>query len=356
MTELTQTAVDLLKNLISIPSFSREEENTAALLLQFFEDNKIRARRSANNIIVFKDEVSTGKPVLLLNSHHDTVNPNAGWTQDPFNPLEKSGKLYGLGSNDAGASLVSLIMTFLHFYDAQNLPFNLALIASAEEEISGKNGIEQVFSEGFQASMAIIGEPTRMKAAVAEKGLMVLDCTVKGKSGHAAREEGENAIYKALECIDWFRNYQFEKESETLGPVKMTVTIIKSGSQHNVVPDVCEFTVDLRSTDAYTHEELLNIIEQSCNAEIKPRSVRLRASGLAKEHPLYQALIQMNIDRFGSPTLSDQALIPCPSIKIGPGDSARSHTADEFVYIDEIAAGIQGYIRYIEQLTLLLKR
>lgn len=288
------------------------------------------------------------KPSLLVNSHHDTVKPNDGYTKDPFTPVIEDGKLYGLGSNDAGGPLVSLIAAFLHFYDKKNLNHNLVFAASAEEEISGDNGISSILDKIPEIETAIVGEPTQMRMAVAEKGLMVLECTAKGKSGHAARDEGENAIYNAIEDINWFRNHQFPQISGTLGPVKMTVTEIHAGSQHNVVPDLCDFTVDIRSTDCYSNKEILQIIEENIQAEINPRSIRLNPSFISADHPLVKAGLKLGLERYGSPTLSDQAFLSVPSLKIGPGKSARSHSSDEFIYLDEIEEGIKTYIKLLE--------
>jgi acetylornithine deacetylase len=260
------------------------------------------------------------------------------------------GKLYGLGSNDAGGCLVSLIAVFLYFYEQDGLNYNFCLATTAEEEISGVNGLELIIPELGDLSFGIVGEPTQMHLAIAEKGLMVLDCTSHGKAGHAAREEGDNAIYKALTDIEWFRNFRFPKESEVFGPVKMSVTIINAGSQHNVVPASCTFTVDVRVTDAYRNEEVLEIIREHVNCEVKPRSIRLKPSSIDKNHPIVQAGIALGRDTYGSPTTSDQSLLDIPSLKIGPGDSARSHTADEFVYVDEIREGIEIYISMLEQI------
>lgn len=346
--ELYQDAIRLLKTLIGIPSQSRQEEGTADAIEQFFREKDVRPERKLNNIWVRNKHFSAKKPTILLNSHHDTVKPAGAYTLDPYQPLEKDGKLYGLGSNDAGGPLVSLIAAFLHFYDKKNLKYNLLLAATAEEEISGKNGIELVYPEFGAVAFAIVGEPTEMHLAISEKGLMVLDCQVQGRPGHAARDEGENAIYNALRDIEWFRQYQFAKVSEYLGPVKMSVTVIKAGSQHNVVPDLCEFTVDVRTTDAYTNEEILKIIRQHVRCAVKPRSVRLRASSIEKEHPIVKSGEKLGRKTYGSPTTSDQALLPVPSFKMGPGDSARSHSADEFIFLDEIKKGIPLYIKLLE--------
>jgi acetylornithine deacetylase len=296
----------------------------------------------------FKDEL----PTILLNSHHDTVKPNPAYTHDPFQPIFTEGKLYGLGSNDAGGPLVSLIATFLHFNKLENLPFNLVLAASAEEEISGFNGIECILDRLPKIDFAIVGEPTLMKMAVAEKGLMVLDCIAKGKAGHAAREEGINALYLAIDDIQWFRTYQFPNVSKTLGPVKMSVTVINAGQAHNQVPPECKFTVDVRATDAYSLEEILDIIQSNVKSEIKPRSLRLRPKGVDSNHPIIGTAKKLSMDMYGSPTTSDQALIPAPSVKIGPGDSARSHSADEFIFVKEIETGISSYISLLSELKL----
>lgn len=289
-------------------------------------------------------------PTILLNSHHDTVKPNSGYTRNPFQPEIIDGKLYGLGSNDAGGCLVSLLATFCNFYERENLQYNFIIAATAEEEISGLNGIELIYPELGKIDFAIVGEPTLMNLAVAEKGLMVLDCVAVGKSGHAAREEGVNALYAAMKDIDWFRTYQFDKVSEHLGKVKMTVTMIQAGTQHNVVPDKCTYVVDVRITDKYTHEEVLEIIRQNVQSTVTPRSMRARSSSIAMEHPIVQAGLKLGRTMYGSPTSSDQALIPATSIKIGPGDSARSHTADEFIYVDEIKEGIELYCAMLEQI------
>lgn len=343
-------ATGLLQNLIRIPSFSRKEEGTAEELVQFFGDNNIPCQRLGNNVWTKNLHFDPTKPTVLLNSHHDTVKPVAGWESDPFEPWLNGGKLTGLGSNDAGGPLVSLIAAFMALFSEKNLPYNLVLAATAEEEISGKGGIEMLLPQLGDIAMGIVGEPTGMRMAVAEKGLMVLDVVVKGKSGHAAREEGINAIYEALPVIDWFRNYRFPAESEWLGPVKMSVTQVKAGTQHNVVPDRCELVVDVRPTDAYSLEEILEVISQHVQAEVTPRSVRLQPSRLPVDHPLAKAGLALGIDRYGSPTLSDQALMPFPTVKIGPGESERSHTAGEFIFLDEIALGIRGYLDLLQAL------
>src|SRR5690242_3808633 len=330
--KLYNSALLLLQQLIAIPSFSREEDKTAAAVAEFLMESGIGYYRSRNNVWSQNRFFDPSRPTILLNSHHDTVKPNPAYTRDPFDPVIEDGKLYGLGSNDAGGSLVSLLAAYRHFCNRKGMKYNLIMAATAEEEISGVNGIENILPQFPEIDFAIVGEPTLTQLAVAEKGLLVLDCTVKGKAGHAAREEGENAIYKALDDMEWFRNYRFPEVSEMLGPVKMSVTIVEAGSQHNVVPAVCNFTVDIRVPDIYTHEEVLEVVRREVRCEVKPRSMRMRSSGIPKDHPFVQAGVKMGKELYGSPTTSDQALIPAPSVKLGPGDSARSHMADEFIY------------------------
>lgn len=343
---LYKEAVQLLENLIRIQSFSKEEDKTADLIESFLIEKGIDTHRAGNNIWAFASEYNPILPTVWLNSHHDTVKPNAGYTKDPFSPITEGGKLFGLGSNDAGGPLVSLIACFCHFI-GKDLPFNLLMIASAEEEISGPNGIASLISTLPEAELAIVGEPTQMRLAVAEKGLLVIDAKIRGKAGHAAREEGINSIYLALEDLEKIRNFQFTKTSAFLGRTKVSCTVIKAGQQHNVVPDLCEYTLDVRVTDAYTLEEALGELQGNLKAELSPRSLRLQSSHLPESHLMYRVAGGLNLETFGSPTLSDQALIPWPSVKIGPGDSARSHTADEFIYLDEIKKGIEGYIAII---------
>lgn len=350
MKTLPETYIDLLKRLIETPSISRDEHQTADIIHVFFASKSIDAHRMLNNVIVRNKHFDANKPSILLNSHHDTVKPNTSWTLDPNTPIVENGKLFGLGSNDAGGCLVSLMAAFVHFYDQENLNFNLVLVASAEEEISGKNGIELILPQLGEIEFAIVGEPTLLNMAVAEKGLIVLDCVAKGKSGHAARDEGENAIYKAIDDIKWFRNYQFEKTSAMLGNIKMSVTVVNSGTQHNVIPDECHFVVDVRSTDAYSNDEILAIIKDHVSCEVKARSTRLQPSGIPEGHILRKLARDMGVETYGSPTLSDQALMPFPSVKIGPGDSARSHIADEYIGIDEIEQGIKFYINLLNKL------
>lgn len=345
---LAQDSTSLLRDLIRIPSFSREENQTGDAIERFLQQRDVRTYRKMNNIWAYNKFFDAAKPTILLNSHHDTVKPNTGYTRNPFSPDIEDGVLYGLGSNDAGGCLVSLIATFLHFYPQEGLAYNFCLAATAEEEISGINGLELVIPDLGPLDFAIVGEPTGMQLAVAERGLMVLDCIAYGKAGHAARDEGDNAIYKALKDIDWFVSYRFPKESEEFGPIKMSVTVIHAGSQHNVVPATCEFVVDIRVTDAYRNEEVLDIIRQHVTCEVNPRSVRLKPSSIPKDHPVVQAGLALGRTTYGSPTTSDQALLDIPSLKLGPGDSARSHMADEFIYLNEIDEGIRLYINILD--------
>nr|WP_225865677.1 M20 family metallo-hydrolase [Dyadobacter sp. UC 10] len=345
---LVEEAIVLLRRLIETPSFSKEEDGTAQLLEDFFNEKGIPFERLKNNIWATNLHFDITKPTILLNSHHDTVKPNKSWTLDPFKAIEKDGKLFGLGSNDAGGCLVSLIATFCYFYERKDLKYNIIIATTAEEEISGKEGLEIVAPLLPNIEFAIVGEPTEMHLAVAEKGLLVLDCTAKGKSGHAAREEGDNAIYKALKDIQWITGYQFPKVSPSLGPIKMSVTIINAGTQHNVVPDTCVFTVDVRVTDQYTLEEIIAEIQQNMQSEVVPRSIRLRPSSIPVDHPIVQEGLKLGRKTYGSPTTSDQALLDCPSLKMGPGHSGRSHSADEFIYLNEIGEGIAQYIKMLE--------
>lgn len=344
---LYDDAVQLLTQLIEIPSYSRDESSTAEVLEEFFTARDIEVHKSGNNIWAFAAPFDKNKPTIWLNSHHDTVRPNKGYTKDPFQTIIEDGKLYGLGSNDAGGPLVSLIASFTHFYD-QDLPFNLIMIASAEEEISGKNGIASVIDQLPPCELAIVGEPTLMEMAIAEKGLMVIDAKVIGKAGHAAREEGINAIYLALDELQKIKDFEFQKVSQFLGKTKVSVTVIHSGQQHNVVPDLCEFVLDVRVTDVYSLEEALAELQSSLSAELIPRSLRLQSSHVPEGHLILKVGEQLGLKTYGSPTLSDQALIPYPSVKIGPGDSARSHSADEYIYLNEIQKGIEGYIKILE--------
>lgn len=348
--KLKQEAIELLTQLIQIPSFSKEEDRTAAAIADFLKAHNIQSNRTGNNVWALNKHFDATKPTLLLNSHHDTVKPNPGYTRDPFKAEVIDGKLYGLGSNDAGGPLVSLIAAFIYFYDVPGLSYNIVLAATAEEEISGTGGVESIWSSLPKIDCAIVGEPTLGEVAVAEKGLMVLDCIAKGKAGHAAREEGVNAIYQTLDDINWFRTYAFPKVSSTLGKVKMSVTVINAGQAHNQVPAECKFTVDVRVTDAYSLEEVLQIIKQNVTCEVTPRSLRLRSSGIDINHPLIKSAEKLRLKQYGSPTTSDQALIPAASIKLGPGDSARSHSADEFIYVEEIRKGIDLYIQLISNL------
>jgi acetylornithine deacetylase len=350
ITILQDQAIALLKELIATPSFSKEEDQTANILEQFLLQHDIKAHRFLHNVWAVNRHFDPAKKTLLLNSHHDTVKPNKGYTLDPFTPIEQDGKLFGLGSNDAGGPLVALITTFLHYYERTDLQYNLMLAVTAEEEISGRNGIEALIPELGELACGIVGEPTQMQMAVAERGLMVLDCTAHGKAGHAAREEGENAVYKALADIEWFRNYKFPKVSDLLGPVKMSVTVIETDNKaHNVVPAQCKFVVDVRVNECYTFEEVLEVIHASVQCDVQPRSTRLRSSSIALDHPLVKAGIELKRIYYGSPTTSDKALMPFQTLKMGPGDSARSHTADEYIYIDEIKEGIELYIQLLNQ-------
>ena len=344
---LTQEAISLLKALIETPSFSSEEDQTALLIENWFRQNNIPFERENNNIWAFNKNFDKTKPTLLLNSHHDTVKPNQGYTNNPFKAIEKDGKLFGLGSNDAGGCLVSLLATFVHFYSNENLPYNIVIVASAEEESSGKNGLNSVLKHLPELECAIVGEPTLMQLAVAEKGLLVLDVIVKGTASHAAHNNPDNPIYNAIPVIEWFNSYQFEKISEVLGPVKMTVTQVTAGKQHNVVPAECHLVIDIRVNDCYNNTEILDIVKKHLTAEVNPRSMHLNASSIPVSHELVQAGIALGRTTYGSPTLSDQSVLSCQSLKLGPGETLRSHSANEFIFINEIEEGIQLYIKIL---------
>lgn len=349
--ELFYDAVDLLKNMIRIPSYSRQENLLADMIETYIQKEGFPTQRKGNNIWIKSPDFSDAKPTILLNSHIDTVKPVSGWSKDPFEPMEEGDRLYGLGSNDAGASVVSLMhVFFLLTQKPQN--YNLVFLASCEEEVSGKDGIESALKDIPTPNFAIVGEPTGMHPAIAEKGLMVLDCVTTGESGHAARNEGVNAIYKAMKDIEWFRTFQFPEVSDLLGAVKMTVTMVNAGTQHNVVPDKCSFVVDVRSNECYSNEELFEIINKYTECEVTPRSFRLNSSKIEAENPFVRRAIVMGKEPYGSPTLSDQALMPFPSVKMGPGDSARSHTADEYIKPSEIREAIEYYYKLLNGLII----
>lgn len=351
--KLTENAISLLKKMIETPSFSSEEDQTALLIEHWFQQHNISFQRTQNNVWAINKYFDTNKPTLLLNSHHDTVKPNSAYTNDPFKAIVKDGKLYGLGSNDAGGCLVSLIATFTYFYAQENLQYNLVLVASAEEESSGKNGLNSMLSIIPKIDVAIVGEPTLMNLAVAEKGLVVFDARVEGTPSHAAHPNSNNAIYNTIEVLQWFKDFKFEKTSKALGTVKMTVTQINAGKQHNVVPAHVDLVIDVRVNDAYTNQEIAAILQQNAPcSEITPRSLRLNSSSISMQHDLVKAGIAIGRKTYGSPTLSDQAVLTCESVKLGPGDSTRSHSADEFIYLAEIEEGIKIYVDLLERVII----
>ncbi|MCU4154855.1 M20 family metallo-hydrolase [Carboxylicivirga sp. A043] len=350
-TKYTAEAIELLKQLITIQSFSREESEVANLMADYLGNNSLKVNRKGHNVWCWASEKDETKPTILLNSHLDTVKPSSKWTYDPFGATLEGDKLTGLGSNDAGGPLVALMATFLCLKD-EELDYNLVFAATAEEENSGAKGVASILPQLGKIDLGIVGEPTQMQMAVAEKGLMVLDCEAHGKTGHAAREEGENALYKALKDIEWFKAYEFDKVSPHLGAVKMTVTQIEAGTQHNVVPDSCQFVVDVRLNENYSNEECHQIIEQHVTCDVKPRSFRLNSSFIPVEHPLVQRGVELGLSYYGSPTTSDQAVMDFTTIKIGCGDSARSHTPDEYIYLSEITEGIDIYLRLLSELKL----
>lgn len=350
--QLIEDSKSLLVKIIEIPSFSREEEGTAECIASFLSERGVKIGRVGNNVYALNRFFDADKETILLNSHHDTVKPNSNYSKDPFRAIIEENKLYGLGSNDAGGCLVSLIATFLFYFDNPQMKYNLCLLASAEEEISGKGGVEDALKHIPVCSFAIVGEPTSLELAVAEKGLMVLDCVSYGVSGHAARDEGVNAIYQAIEDVNWFRTFEFPKVSSFLGKVKMSVTMIEGGIQHNVIPSTCSFVVDVRTTELYSNNEVLDFIKKTVKSEVTARSTRLNSSKIEIDHPIVRSGLSLGKSIYGSPTMSDQALIPFPSIKVGPGDSARSHTADEFIYLHEIDDGVHFYINLLNNVII----
>jgi acetylornithine deacetylase len=348
--KLTNEAISLLKKLIETPSFSSEEDKTALLIENWFKDHQIPFQRDRNNIWAVNKYFDESKPSLLLNSHHDTVKPNSAYTKNPFEAIVEDGKLYGLGSNDAGGCLVSLIATFTYFYHQENLKYNLVIVASAEEESSGENGLNSMLSIIPKIDVAIVGEPTLMNLAVAEKGLVVFDAVVEGTASHAAHPNNDNPIYKLIDVMQWFKDFTFEKKSPTLGDVKMTVTQINAGKQHNVVPAHVDLVIDVRVNDSYSNQEIAQILQEKAPcAKIIPRSLRLNSSSISSEHELVKAGISIGRKTYGSPTLSDQSVLSCQSLKLGPGDSTRSHSADEFIYITEIEEGIAIYVELLNR-------
>lgn len=342
--------IDLLKNMIRIPSFSRDEGVVADFLERWMLTEGFAARRLGNNLWM-ESGPADGRPTILLNAHIDTVKPASGYTRDPFTPEIEDGCLYGLGSNDDGGSLIALLETYSRLIQKEQ-PYRLIFSATAEEEVSGKGGLDLILPELGRIDFGVMGEPTGMRMAVAERGLMVLDCTAYGKSGHAARNEGVNAIYKAIEDIQWFKSHSFDRVSDFLGAVKMSVTQINAGTQHNVVPDKCTFVVDVRPNGMYTNPELLEMIKSSVLCEVKERSTRIGSSHLPMDHPAVVRGLSLGLEPFGSPTTSNQALCHFPTLKIGPGDSARSHSADEYIRLDEIGDGIETYVALLDGLTL----
>ncbi|MGF1558564.1 MAG: M20 family metallo-hydrolase [Flavobacteriaceae bacterium] len=346
--QLTDKALVLLEQLISIQSFSGEEDKTADAIQDWFMSFNIPYEREKNNVYAKNKYWDDGKPTLLLNSHHDTVKPNSAYTRDPFHPHIEDGKLYGLGSNDAGGSLVSLLATFSHFYASKKLNHNILMVASMEEESSGPNSLHGLLPNLPKIDVAIVGEPTLMKLAVAEKGLVVFDAEVQGTPSHAAHPNDDNAIYNTIKVLEWFKNYKFERVSDVLGEVKMTVTQIKAGSQHNVVPEKVHLVIDVRVNDKYTNQEITAILKGVAPCDLKERSLRLNSSSIDLNHPLVQSGIALGMETYGSPTLSDQAALTCQSLKLGPGDSTRSHSADEYIYVHEIEEGIKLYIKILE--------
>lgn len=346
---LTSQAIQLLKQLIETPSFSSEEEQTAQHIESWFKQQGIPFTRTHHNVWATNKYFDESKPTLLLNSHHDTVKPNNGYTKDPFTAIVEEGKLYGLGSNDAGGCLVSLLATFAYFYDKKELKYNLVIVASAEEESSGPNGLNSMLSVIPKVDVAIVGEPTLMNLAIAEKGLVVFDAVVKGTPSHAAHPNEDNAIYNTVPVLEWFKKYRFEKVSPVLGEVKMTVTQINAGKQHNAVPANVDLVVDVRVNDQYTNKEIAEILQKEAPCDLTPRSLRLNSSSIPQEHVLVQAGLAIGRSTYGSPTLSDQAVLSCPSLKLGPGDSTRSHSADEFIHLQEIEEGIIIYIELLNK-------
>jgi len=347
---LKSDALALLKKLIVTPSFSKEEAETASIIGDWLTKHNIPFNRQENNIWTWNRHFDKTKPTILLNSHHDTVKPNEGYTNDPFDAKIEDGKLFGLGSNDAGASLVALLAVFKNYYEQENMAYNLVIAATAEEEISGKNGIESIFPLLPSIEFALIGEPTEMNMAIAEKGLLVIDAVAHGKAGHVAHDNTKNAIHSAIADIQLLQELQFPKESPLLGKTKISVTQIQAGTQHNVVPDACHFVIDVRVNDMYSNEEVFDIIENTVSSKLTARSLRLNSSAISETHPIVQAGKSLGLTTYGSPTLSDQALLTCPSLKIGPGVSSRSHSANEFIEIQELEYGIDTYINLLNQL------
>lgn len=345
---LKSKAIELLARLVETPSFSGQEEATGDLIETFLSQEGIEVHRENNNVWAFNLDFDPKKPSILLNSHHDTVRPNKGYTRDPHEATIEGGKLYGLGSNDAGGALVSLIATFVHLHAREGMKYNLVLLASAEEENSGDLGIRSVIPRLPEIDFAVVGEPTGMHLAIAEKGLLVLDCYARGTSGHAAHVREDNAIYKAMRAIQWFETHTFDKVSETLGDTKMTVTQVEAGNQHNVVPAECHFVVDVRVNDHYSNEEVLKIVKENVEVEVAARSLRLNSSSIPRDHAIVKAGEELGRKLYGSPTLSDQANLSCPSLKLGPGDSLRSHTADEYIFLSEVEEAIDLYIQLLE--------
>lgn len=348
--EIYYDAIELLQQLVATPRVSRHETEAADIVERFMSRHGMSPRRHGNNVWAVDPCFDPSRETLLLNSHLDTVKRVDGWTRDPHDPTidPETGRLYGLGSNDAGASLVALIGAYRLLVERPERRYNLVLLASAEEEVSGRDGIEAVIPMLPPIDLAIVGEPTGMNPAIAEKGLVVLDGIVEGVAGHAARDEGDNAIYKAVKVVETLRGLEFERESAMLGKVKITVTGIEAGTLHNVVPDRCRLMVDVRTTDAYTNAETVEIISRAVpDCSLTPRSTRLEPSSIAPDHPLVTRAVMMGLEAFGSPTLSDQALMPWPSLKMGPGSSTRSHTADEWIHPDEVRQAIATYVRLI---------